>query len=208
MERRLLVATGNPGKVLELAELLRGVPFTLVSLRDLGLPTELEEPADTFEGNAVIKAETYARMSGLLTMADDSGLEVDALDGAPGVHSKRFAGDDASDDDRTALVLQRLGQTPWERRTARYRCVLALAAPGEATVTCEGVCSGIIEYGPRGNGGFGYDPVFYLPEFGKTVAELSLEEKNRVSHRARAASKAAALLKEFAAREPSSGGAT
>ena len=131
MERRLLVATGNPGKVLELAELLRGVPYTLVSLRDLGLPTEIEEPADTFEGNAVIKAETYARMSGLLTMADDSGLEVDALDGAPGVHSKRFAGDDASDDDRTALVLRRLGQTPWERRTARYRCVLALAAPGE-----------------------------------------------------------------------------
>ena len=207
MERRLLVATGNPGKVLELAELLRDVPFTLVSLRDLGLPTEIEEPADTFEGNAVIKAETYARMSGLLTMADDSGLEVDALDGAPGVHSKRFAGDDASDDDRTALVLQRLGQTPWERRTARYRCVLALAAPGEATVTCEGVCSGIIEYGPRGDGGFGYDPVFYLPEFGKTVAELSLEEKNRVSHRARAAVKAAALLKEIAAREPSSGGA-
>ena len=207
MERRLLVATGNPGKVLELAELLRGVPYTLVSLRDLGLPTEIEEPADTFEGNAVIKAETYARMSGLLTMADDSGLEVDALDGAPGVHSKRFAGDDASDDDRTALVLQRLGQMPWERRTARYRCVLALAAPGEATVTCEGVCSGIIEYGPRGDGGFGYDPVFYLPEFGKTVAELSLEEKNRVSHRARAASKAAGLLKEIAAREPSSGGA-
>ena len=208
MERRLLVATGNPGKVLELAELLRGVPYTLVSLRDLGLPTEIEEPADTFEGNAVIKAETYARMSGLLTMADDSGLEVDALDGAPGVHSKRFAGDDASDDDRTALVLRRLGQTPWERRTARYRCVLALAAPGEPTVTCEGVCSGIIEYGPRGYGGFGYDPVFYLPEFGKTVADLSLEEKNRVSHRARAAAKAAALLKEIAAREPSSGGAT
>ena len=208
MERRLLVATGNPGKVLELAELLRGVPYTLVSLRDLGLPTEIEEPADTFEGNAVIKAETYARMSGLLTMADDSGLEVDALDGAPGVHSKRFAGDDASDDDRTALVLRRLGQTPWERRTARYRCVLALAVPGEATVTCEGVCSGIIEYGPRGNGGFGYDPVFYLPEYGKTVAELSLEEKNRVSHRARAAVKAASLLKEIAAREPSSGGAT
>ena len=110
VERRLLVATGNPGKVLELAELLRGIPFTLVSLRDLGLPTEIEEPADTFEGNAVIKAETYARMSGLLTMADDSGLEVDALDGAPGVHSRRFAGDDASDDDRTALVLRRLAR--------------------------------------------------------------------------------------------------
>ena len=91
----------------------------------------------------------------------------------PASTQSRFAGDDASDDDRTALVLRRLGQTPWERRMARYRCVLALAVPGQPTVTCEGVCSGIIEYGPRGYGGFGYDPVFYLPEFGKTVAELS-----------------------------------
>ena len=201
MDRRLLVATGNPGKVLELGALLRGVPYTLVSLRDLGLPAEIEEPADTFEGNAVIKAETYARMSGLLTMADDSGLEVDALDGAPGVHSRRFAGEDASDDDRTALVLRRLADTSWERRTARYRCVLALAAPGEPTLTCEGVCSGIISYEPRGEGGFGYDPVFYLPEYDRTVAELSLEEKNRVSHRARAAARAANVLKERAARE-------
>ena len=201
MARRLLVATGNPGKVLELAELLQGVPYTLVSLRDLGLPTEIEEPADTFEGNAVIKAEAYAHMSGFLTMADDSGLEVDALDGAPGVHSRRFAGDDASDEDRTALVLRRLADTPWERRTARYRCVLALASPGEPTVTCEGACSGIIEYEPRGDGGFGYDPVFYLPEYGRTVAELSLEEKNWVSHRARAALKAAEVLRERASRE-------
>ncbi|MCY4624051.1 MAG: XTP/dITP diphosphatase [Chloroflexi bacterium] len=202
MERRLLVATGNPGKVVELAELLRSAPYTLVSLRDLGLPAEIEEPADTFEGNAVIKAEAYARMSGLLTIADDSGLEVDALDGAPGVHSRRFAGEDASDDDRTALVLARLDGVPWERRTARYRCVLALAAPGEPTVTCEGACSGIIDYGPRGDGGFGYDPVFYLPDYGRTVAELSLDEKNRVSHRAMAAREAAAVLMERAAREP------
>lgn len=201
MERKLLVATGNPGKVLELAKLLQGVPYTLVSLRDLGLPTELEEPADTFEGNAVIKAEAYARMSGLLTLADDSGLEVDALDGAPGVHSRRFAGDDASDEDRTALVLSRLSDTPWVRRTAHYRCVLALASPGEPTVTCQGACSGIIEYEPRGDGGFGYDPVFYLPEYGRTVAELSLEEKNRVSHRARAALKAAEVLRERAAQD-------
>lgn len=202
MDPRLLVATGNPGKVLELAELLRAAPFTLVSLRALNLPAEIDEPADTFEGNAVVKAETYARMSGLLTLADDSGLEVDALDGAPGVHSRRFAGEHASDDDRTALVLHRLADTPWERRTARYRCVIALAAPGRPTVTCEGACSGIIEYGPRGDGGFGYDPVFFLPEYGKTVAELSLEEKNQVSHRASAARKVAAVLMERAAGNP------
>ncbi len=191
---KLLLATGNPGKARELAELLKGAPFEMVSLQDLGLPTDIDEPADTFEGNAIIKAEAYARMSGLLTLADDSGLEIDALNGQPGVHSKRFAGEDATDEDRVQIVLQRLDGVPWEQRTARYRCVLAVAAPGVDTVTCEGICSGIINRELRGTGGFGYDPVFYLPEYDKTVAELSLEEKNQVSHRAKAARQAVALL--------------
>ena len=193
---KLLLATGNPGKARELAELLKGAPFEMVSLQDLGLPTDIDEPADTFEGNAIIKAEAYARMSGLLTLADDSGLEIDALNGQPGVHSKRFAGEDATDEDRVQIVLQRLDGVPWEQRTARYRCVLAIAKPGEGTVTCEGICSGIINRELRGTGGFGYDPVFYLPEYDKTVAELSLEEKNQVSHRAKAARQAVALLAE------------
>ncbi|MQG76068.1 MAG: XTP/dITP diphosphatase [SAR202 cluster bacterium] len=192
---KLLLATGNPGKARELAELLRGVPFEMVSLRDLNLPTEIDEPADTFEGNAIIKAESYARMSGLLTLADDSGLEIDALNGQPGVHSKRFAGEDATDEGRVQIVLQRLEDVPREQRTARYRCVLAIARPDGDTVTCEGICSGIIGHEVRGSGGFGYDPVFYLPEFDKTVAELSLEEKNQISHRARAAKQAVELLK-------------
>lgn len=197
--QKLLIATGNPGKVRELAELLRDVPFEIVSLEDLDLPSEVEEPADSFEGNAVIKAEAYARMSGLLTLADDSGLEIDALNGAPGVHSRRFAGEDATDEERVQIVLQKLDGVPWEQRTARYRCVLAVAKPdGGDTVTCEGICSGIINLKVRGSGGFGYDPVFYLPEYEKTVAEMSLEEKNQVSHRARAAQKAVVMLRERA----------
>lgn len=192
---KLLLATGNPGKARELADLLKGVPFQMVSLRDLDLPTEIDEPADTFEGNAIIKAEAYAKMSGLLTLADDSGLEIDALNGDPGVHSKRFAGEDATDEDRVQIVLQKLEGVAWEQRTARYRCVLAIAGPGLDTLTCEGICSGIIGYELQGSGGFGYDPVFYLPEFDKTVAELSLDQKNQVSHRGRAAVQAVELLK-------------
>ena len=198
--QKLLLATGNPGKARELAELLKSVPYEMVSLRDLDLPDEVEEPADTFEENAVVKAEAYARMSGLLTLADDSGLEIDALNGAPGVHSRRFAGEDATDEERVQIVLQKLDGVPWEQRTARYRCVLAVAELAGGTVTCEGICSGIINREVRGSGGFGYDPVFYLPEYDKTVAELSLEEKNQVSHRARAARQAVALLKERAGR--------
>jgi XTP/dITP diphosphohydrolase len=192
---KLLLATGNPGKARELADLLKSVSFEIISLRDLDLPTEIDEPADSFEGNAIIKAEAYAKMSGLLTLADDSGLEIDALNGDPGVHSKRFAGEDATDEDRVQIVLQKLKDVPWEQRTARYRCVLAIAGPGLDTVTCEGICSGIIGHELRGTDGFGYDPVFYLPEFDKTVAELSLDQKNRISHRGRAAVQAVELLK-------------
>ena len=193
---KLLVATGNPSKACELADLLHGVPFEIVSLRDLGLPIEIDEPADTFEGNAVIKAEAYAQMSGMLTLADDSGLEIDALNGEPGVHSKRFAGEDATDEDRLRIVVQRLNGVPWEQRTAQYRCVIAVAELGVKTVTCESICSGMIGYESRGSGGFGYDPVFYLPEYDQTVAELPLKEKNKMSHRAKAAKQAVVLLKE------------
>jgi XTP/dITP diphosphohydrolase len=194
---KLLLATGNPDKARELADLLKGVPFEMVSLRDLDLPTEVDEPADTFEGNAIIKAEAYAQMSGLLTLADDSGLEIDALNGDPGVHSKRFAGEDATDEDRVQIVLQKLEGVPWERRAARYRCALAIAGSGLDTLTCEGICSGIISRELQGSGGFGYDPVFYLPEFDKTVAELSRDQKNQISHRGRAAVQAVELLKSY-----------
>jgi XTP/dITP diphosphohydrolase len=190
-----LLATGNPGKARELAELLAGVPYTLVTLADVGLPDDVEEVGVTLEENALIKARSYARRSGLTTLADDSGLEVDALGGAPGVHSKRFAGEDATDEERVAYLLQRLEGTPLEERTAAFRCVLAVAAPDGRALTREGVCRGIITDTPQGSDGFGYDPVFWVPEVGRTMAELTPSEKNRISHRARAAREAAELLR-------------
>ncbi len=193
--RSILLATGNPGKARELAELLAGVPYTLVTLADVGLPDDVEEVGVTLEENALIKARSYARRSGLTTLADDSGLEVDALGGAPGVHSKRFAGEDATDEERVAYLLQRLEGTPLEERTAAFRCVLAVAAPDGRALTREGVCRGIITDTPQGSDGFGYDPVFWVPEVGRTMAELTPSEKNRISHRARAAREAAELLR-------------
>lgn len=193
--RSILLATGNPGKARELAELLAGVPYTLVTLADVGLPDDVEEVGVTLEENALIKARSYARRSGLTTLADDSGLEVDALGGAPGVHSKRFAGEDATDEERVAYLLQRLEGTPLEERTAAFRCVLAVAVPDGRALTREGVCRGIITDTPQGSDGFGYDPVFWVPEVGRTMAELTPSEKNRISHRARAAREAAELLR-------------
>ena len=193
---KLLLATGNPGKARELAHLLADVPYDLVTLADLGIPDDVEEDGDDFEANALIKARAYARRSGLTALADDSGLEVDALAGQPGVRSKRYLGEDATDTERNAYLVSQLRHLPREERTARFRCVIAIAAPDGRAVTREGICRGIIEDEPKGSGGFGYDPVFWVPDFGRTMAELTLEEKNRVSHRARAAREAAAVLSD------------
>ena len=201
---RLLIATRNPGKFREYRQLLRDVPYELVSLDDLGIPDEVEETGDTFEENARLKARTYGALGGILTLADDSGLEVDALDGEPGVFSSRYGGDsNATDQDRVALLLQNLDGVPWERRTARFRCFLAVAPPlasrlDQALTVVVGSVAGMIQYERQGDEGFGYDPVFYLPSYGKTMAELSLEDKNRISHRADAARKAAAMLQHLA----------
>ena len=191
---KLLIATRNMGKMRELRQLLGGVPHEIASLDDLGIADEIEETGATFEENAALKAEGYSRLSGLLTLADDSGLEVDALGGAPGVRSARYAGADASDADRVALLLKNLEGTRADDRTARFRCVIAISAPGERTRLYSGVCEGRIAAEPRGDNGFGYDPVFDFPELGMTMAELPSERKNAVSHRARAAKKAAAAL--------------
>ena len=191
---KLLIATRNEGKMRELRQLLGGVPHEIASLDDLGIADEIEETGATFEENAALKAEGYSQLSGLLTLADDSGLEVDALDGAPGVRSARYAGADATDADRVALLLKNLEGTRADDRTARFRCVIAIAAPGERTRLYSGVCEGRIAAEPRGDNGFGYDPVFDFPELGMTMAELPSERKNTVSHRARAAKKAAAAL--------------
>lgn len=192
----LLIATRNAHKVQELAQILAGVPVVLRSLADEGISDEVAETGATYAENAVLKATTYARLSGMLSLADDSGLEVDCLGGEPGLRSARYAGEGASNQDRIAKLLRNLEGVPWERRKARFVCVIAIADPDGPTVLFEGTCEGIIALEPKGEGGFGYDPVFYMPEFGCTMAELSEEVKNRVSHRARAALAAVPFLRE------------
>lgn len=202
---RLLIATRNRGKMREFRQLLLGVPIRLVSLDEVGVSLEVEETGGTFEENARIKAIAYAQAAGgrLLALADDSGLEVDALGGAPGIHSARYGGDASfSDQDRVALLLRNLEGVPWERRTARFRSVIAVWAPGGSITTVVGSVAGMIQYEPAGTGGFGYDPVFFLPSYGATMAQLDLLEKNRISHRADAARKAVTVLQRLLTPDP------
>ena len=193
MTKKLLIATHNAGKLAELRELLRGVPYTLVSLTDVGIELDVDETGQTLEENAALKATTYAQLAGLLTLADDSGIEVDALDGAPGVHSARYAGPDATDADRIAKLLDNIAPhpQPW---SARFRCVIAIAMPNGEVELHGGACEGVIISQPRGDNGFGYDPIFFMPKQNRTMAELSDTEKNAVSHRAIATRKAADAL--------------
>lgn len=200
MRRQLLIATRNKGKLREYEQLLAGLSMSLTDLTTQGITNDVEETGHTFSQNAVQKAREYARISGLPTLADDSGLEVDALRGEPGVHSARYAGVGATDQARYRLLLERLAGVPWEQRTARFRCVIAVAQPGGETYTSEGVCEGVITFAPQGEYGFGYDPIFFLPEHGKTMAQLAPEVKNRVSHRARAAQGIAPVLEEVMGR--------
>lgn len=195
---QLLVATNNRGKLREYAELLKGLPFELTTLSEQGITQEVEETGSSLEQNAVSKATTYASLSGLTTLADDSGLEVDALGGEPGPLSRRYAGENVSDKERNDYLLAKLKDIPREKRTARFRAVIAIAMPGGRVGIGEGVCEGIIAFSAKGEGGFGYDPIFYLPELDKHMAELSLEEKNRISHRAKAAEKARRILERLA----------
>ncbi|MDD5038505.1 MAG: XTP/dITP diphosphatase [Dehalococcoidales bacterium] len=202
MRHKLLLATNNQGKVLEYRSLLRNFPFEPITLAERDITTVVDEVGENLEENARLKAVVLAAESGLLSLADDSGLEVDALGGEPGRMSARYAGKGASDRDRVSYLLSRLEGVPWDRRTARFRCVIAVATPGGQIAICSGECQGIITYEPRGDGGFGYDPLFYFPELGKTMAELPLEIKNRVSHRGQAVSKLHQALKQLPLSEP------
>jgi XTP/dITP diphosphohydrolase len=195
---KLLLATTNVGKLREYRQLLEGLPFEMMTPADEGIDIAVAENKRTFEENARLKATTYSGLSGLVTLADDSGLEVDALDGEPGIISARFAGKEASDKDRIEHLLARLEGVPWEKRTAHFRCVVAIATPEGRTELYDGECQGLIGFEPKGENGFGYDPIFYLPEFGKTMAELTVEVKNQVSHRGRAARKAYRILEQLA----------
>ena len=193
---RLVVASRNRAKVRELIALLGDIPYRVVPLADVPGATLPEETAETYEGNALLKARAAVAIEGEVALADDSGLEVDALGGAPGLHSARFGGPGLDDPGRTALLLERLRGIPPERRTARFRCVIVIVARTGGARTVEGVVEGLISDAPRGTGGFGYDPVFFHPGLGRTFGELSEAEKSRVSHRALAARRARALLLE------------
>jgi len=192
---KLLLATSNKGKVREYKHMLKDLPLEMVSIAELGINTGVDEVGKTLEENARLKATVLSRESQLLTLADDSGLEVDALGGEPGRLSARYAGEGASDKDRVNYLLSRLKDVPAEKRSACFRCVIALAQPDGEVELCSGECGGVITLEPRGEAGFGYDPIFYLPQLGKTMAELTLEEKNRISHRGRAAREAIKLLR-------------
>jgi len=183
---KMLIATTNPGKITEIKGLLKGLNLTLLTLDDLAMNLKVEETGLTYAQNAVLKAQTYSQASGMVTLADDTGLEVVALGGAPGLHSARFSADpNAGDAERRKLLLEKLRPfpRPW---TARFTCTVALATPQGQTQTADGACSGEIVDQERGTRGFGYDHIFLFPDLGKTMAELTLEEKNQVSHRARA----------------------
>ncbi|RME48879.1 MAG: XTP/dITP diphosphatase [Chloroflexi bacterium] len=195
--RKLLIATNNPGKLAEYRTLFAGLPLELTSPTAEGIDLNVEETGSSFEENAVLKAVAYAKASGLPALADDSGLEVMALDGEPGIHSSRYAGSGATDADRYRKLLKKLEGVPWERRQARFRCVIAIATPQGALKTVEGQVTGRIAFEPRGEHGFGYDPVFYLLSYGKTMAELPEEVKNQISHRAAAARKAIPVLRHM-----------
>jgi XTP/dITP diphosphohydrolase len=194
---KLLLATTNPGKIREYRSLFSDLGYQIVTLAEEGIHEVATEPGNSYKENAQLKAAAYAKLTRLTTIADDSGLEVDALDGEPGIHSARFAGGDATDADRIRMLLAKLANIPWEERTARFECVIAMVAPEGRLELCRGECHGIIAFEARGENGFGYDPVFYLPEMGKTMAEISFEMKNRLSHRAQAAWKARQILERL-----------
>jgi XTP/dITP diphosphohydrolase len=203
----LLVATANPGKLREIQQILGGLPIALKTLADFPGIEPPSEDAPTFEGNALKKAQHYARRTGLWTLADDSGLEVDALGGAPGVRSARYAGEDADDAANNAKLVAALAGVPAERRTARFRCAAVVSDGARILASAEGAVEGVIIDAPRGRNGFGYDPHFLLPQRGVTTAELPPAEKNRISHRGQAMRQIGEQLRRLVQpRGPAAGG--
>ena len=189
----LLIATNNKGKVREIKEILKGLDMEVFSLADKGIDVDVVEDGTTFEENSMKKATEIFKIANCITVADDSGLEVDALDGAPGVYSARYAGEGASDEEKYTKLLNELKDVPDEKRTARFVSVVAVILPDGTKTTLRGECEGIITKEPAGSGGFGYDPVFFVPELNKTFSEVTLEEKNQISHRG----KAFKMLKDY-----------
>ena len=188
MMRKIIFATGNAGKMCEVREILKDMDADILSMKEAGIDIDIVEDGTTFEENAAIKARAVAAATQeeAIVLADDSGLEVDYLDKEPGIYSARYMGEDTPYSVKNKNLIDRLEGVPDNKRTARFVCAIAAALPGGEVITTSGVIEGRIDHEEKGNNGFGYDPIFYVPEYGCTTAQLSVEEKNRVSHRARA----------------------
>lgn len=199
--QKLLLATSNKSKIKEYKKLLSDCGFEIITPAQAGVSLDVEETGHTFEENASLKAQAFAKASGITSLADDSGLEVDALNGEPGVYSARYAGEGTTDEERNNFLLDKLKGVPDGSRDARFRCVIAIAEPHGKTLLCSGELNGEISRAPKGDNGFGYDPVFYLPSYSKTVAQLLPDEKNKISHRGKAARNAALILKNISAKQ-------
>lgn len=197
MKEKVIIATKNRGKASEFASLFANYPVELMTLLDIDGAPDIEENGTTFEENAIIKAEGIRKLIDAIVIADDSGLMVDILDGMPGIYSARYAGEEKSDDANIDKLLKELEGVPLEKRTARFFCALAIAIPEQKTITVSGTCEGIILDEKRGNNGFGYDPIFYVPELGRTMAELTQEEKNKISHRTNALKKLVPIIEKL-----------
>ena len=199
--KKVIFATGNEGKMKEIREILGDLDIELLSLKDAGIHADIVEDGKTFEENAQIKAKAIRDLTGEIVLADDSGLEIDYLNKEPGIYSARYMGEDTSYHIKNAKLIERLEGVPDEKRTARFVCAIAAAFPDGTVKTTEGVIEGRIGYEERGENGFGYDPIFYVPEFGCTTAELPEEQKNAVSHRGKALEKMREILKESVSAE-------
>ena len=184
--KKVIFATGNQGKMKEIREILGDLDIELLSLKDAGIQADIVEDGKTFEENAQIKARTVCSLTGEIVLADDSGLEIDYLNKEPGIYSARYMGEDTSYRIKNANLIERLNGVPDEKRTARFVCAIAAAFPDGTMKTVRATMEGRIGYEEKGENGFGYDPIFYLPEYGCTSAELSMEEKNKISHRGKA----------------------
>lgn len=184
--RRFVIATKNRGKLKEIEEILEGLPFAVVSMEGVGITKDVEECGNSFEENAFIKAQEVYEACGEMVMADDSGLEVDYLDGAPGIYSSRFAGEGANDTDRNNKLLSLLKDVPFEKRKARFVCVIVVILSKQEYFTVKGTAEGYIGFEPKGDNGFGYDPLFFVPEYNMTSAQMKPSKKHEISHRGKA----------------------
>lgn len=194
--RKIIFATGNEEKMREIREILASLPVEVLSMKEAGIQADIIEDGKTFEENAVIKAKAIAQLSEEIVLADDSGLVIDYLNGEPGIYSARYMGEDTSYRIKNENLIQRLEGVPDEERTARFVCVIAAAFPDGTVLTTEGTVEGRIGYEEKGENGFGYDPIFYLPEYGCTTAQLTEEKKNEISHRGKALRKMVEKLRE------------